>query len=139
MVLKPAKKYIIIQVPETHFVKLWNTCSLRKFQHSMDVWSIFCFKSNWTDLKLKILNSDWPQKIVLTAFWKYYFTWHNQNIIWEIFNFLEYFVNMYPSFHKHFLLIWNSWANFLLLLGEIHVFLLFEFISFSVSIIGGYF
>ena len=102
--LKTARKYRIIRVWGTYFIKLCNTYFLRKLQYSMDAWSIiFWFKPNWFDLKLIILNLDWPQKIILVAFWKYHFTWHNQNIIWEIFN-LKYFVNMYPAFHEHFLL-----------------------------------
>ena len=47
----------------------------------MDVWLVIFHVSNQTDLKLKILNLDWLQEIVLIAFWNYYFTWHTQNII----------------------------------------------------------
>ena len=46
--------------------------------------NISCFKSNWFELNLNILNLDWRQEIMLTVFWKH-FTWHTQNIIWESF------------------------------------------------------
>ena len=50
-------------------------------------------------MKLKKLDFDWRQKIILIIFWKYYFMWHTQNIIWGIFKFLKYFINTYPCFH----------------------------------------
>ena len=69
------------------------------------------------------------------AFW-FFFTWHTQVIIWETFKFLEYFLNMFPSFHEHFILIYIAIMNYLfLLLEKIHVFFLFEFISLSVFVI----
>ena len=78
--------------------------------------TILCFKSNWFDLKLKILNLNWRQEIKNIVFWKYYFTWHTQNITWEIFKFREYFEKVYP-FHEQFLLIQSSWTNFFLFCG----------------------
>ena len=87
MDIKPANKYRIIRVPDT-FRKIMQHM-LRKFQYSMGVWSIlFCFKSNWFGLKLRILNLDCLQE-TLIAIWKHHFTWHNQNIIWEILNYHE--------------------------------------------------
>ena len=44
-------------------------------------------------------------KIRPIAFWKYLYTRHTQNIIWEIFKFLEYFLRMYS-----FLFSWTFCA-----------------------------
>ena len=71
--------------------------------------NILYFKSNWFELKLKKINLNWRQEIILIAFWKY-FTWHTQNTIWEIFKFQEYFPNMYPCFHEHILLRCQSFS-----------------------------
>ena len=73
--------------------------------------NISCFKLNLFDLKLKILNSDWRQEIVAIAFKKKSFTWHTQNIIWEMFKVLEYFLDISPFFHEHFALITHSFVS----------------------------
>ena len=88
-----------------YYLIYWGT--LKEFHKTVQhlINNTLSLKSNWFDLKLKILNLDWRQEIIIIAFWKYYFMWHTQNIFWEIFNFPQYFVNMYPFFHKHFLLI----------------------------------
>ena len=70
--------------------------------------NILYFKSNWFELKLKKINLNWRQEVILIAFRKY-FTWHTQNTIWEIFKFQEYFPNMYPCFHEH---IWLRYQSF---------------------------
>ena len=60
-------------------IALFNRCPINIF---------LCFKSNWFDLRLKILNLDWGQEFMLIVFWKHYFTWHIHNIMQEIFKFL---------------------------------------------------
>ena len=89
--------------------------------------NILCFKPNWFDLKLKILNLHWRQEIMHIVF---YFTWHTQNIVWEIIKFLGYFENVYPSFHEHFLLMQSSYITFFCSVGEMHPFFLFVCLSF---------
>ena len=61
-----------------------------KFQYSIDVWSriFLCFKLNRFDLRLEMFNLDWRQEIILIVFWKH-FTWHTQNVTWEIFKLLK--------------------------------------------------
>ena len=135
--------FVLCMVALTYFVELCSTCSLRRNFLSIRNGHLinnilFQTKLIWSETpNIQIPNLDWPQKITLIAFWKYYFTWHNLNIIWVIFNFLGYFVNMYPSIHEHFLLISNSWTNFPLLLAEIYVLLLLKLTSLSAFVIRG--
>ena len=73
--------------------------------------NISCFISNLFDLKIKILNLDWIQESYSLDF---------ENIIWEKFKFLEYLLNMSPSFHEHLvfnqgheLILFCSWKKYM--------------------------
>lgn len=115
-------RQLTIQVFTIWFTRVSCKYFPKNLQYSMNVWSITFRVSNQTDL-------IWYQETMLIAFWKL----HYLGNIWFSGN----FVNMYPFFHEHFLLIQSSWTNFLLRLGEIHVFILLEFISLSVFVIRG--
>ena len=94
---------------------LCNTCSLKKFQYLIDLWStiqnfVFQVKLIWFETQNKVLNLDWHQEIIFIAFWKYLFTWHTQNIIWEIVKYLEY-VSFLSCANIRFSLIYNTSAT----------------------------
>ena len=88
--------------PEKYFIKLCGTC----FQYLMHVWLIiFLFHIKLIRFEIQNIKFRLKSRIILIAFWKYFLTWHTQNIIWEKFKLLEYLLNTSPSFHEHFVLI----------------------------------
>ena len=111
----------LITAPEKCFIKLCSTCFLRKFQYLIHVWLII-FSVSYQTFRFETQNIKFRlrSRIILFAFWKYFFTWNTQNITWEKCKFLEYLLNIFPSFHAHFvlnqdheLIFFSSWKKYM--------------------------